>query len=58
MNEHGMDQASIKAVYECVNSSEGMDILKNLGDETNSLDPKLNIVPWLTFNGVRYAMFK
>jgi len=51
MNEHGMDQASMKAVSECANSYEGQELLKNLGDETNSLDPKLTFVPWVTFNG-------
>lgn len=51
MNEFGIDHATMKAAYDCVNSSEGMDLLKTLGDETNSLDPKLSFVPWLTFNG-------
>ena len=57
MNEFGIDHTSMKAVYDCVNSSEGMDLLKTLGDETNSLDPKLIFVPWLTFNGVRSIKF-
>ena len=52
MNEHGMDHASMKTVSDCMNSSEGMELLKSLGDETNSLDPKLTFVPWVTFNGV------
>ena len=47
-----MDQASMKAVSECANYYEGQELLKNLGDETNSLDPKLTFVPWVTFNGV------
>ena len=56
MNENGMDDDSIKLVHECATSfgpTSGMSILKDLGDETNSLDPKLNFVPWITFNGVR-----
>ena len=52
MNEFGIDHAAMKAAYDCVNSSEGMDLLKTLGDETNSLEPTLNFVPWITFNGV------
>ena len=53
MNEFGIDHATMKAANDCVNSSEGMELLKTLGDETNSLEPKLSFVPWLTFNGVR-----
>jgi len=51
MNEHGMDQVSMKTVSECANSYDGQERLKKLGDETNSLDPKLTNVPWVTFNG-------
>ena len=57
MNEHGMDLASVKAVSECANSYEGQELLKNLGDETNSLDPKLTFVPWVTFNGVSWFFY-
>ena len=52
MNENGMDQASIESVHDCATSYDGQSLLNQLGVETNSLDPKLNWVPWITFNGV------
>ena len=49
---NGMDEASIKTVNDCSNSYDGMNILNELGTETKALDPTLNFVPWVTFNGV------
>ena len=49
---NGMDEASIKTVNDCSNSYDGMNILNELGSETKALDPTLNFVPWVTFNGV------
>ena len=49
---NGMDEASIKTVNDCSNSYDGMNILNELGTETKVLDPTLNFVPWVTFNGV------
>ena len=52
MNENGMGQESIVSVHNCATSHEGQSVLNEFGDETNSLDPKLNWVPGITFNGV------
>ena len=52
MNENGMDQESIKSMYNCATSHDGQSLLNDFGNETNSLDPKLNWVPGITFNGV------
>ena len=57
MNENGMDRSSIKQVHECATSYTGMSLMNDLGTETNSLDPKLNFVPWITYNGVSTVYF-
>jgi len=51
MNEHGMAHDDIKHVNDCATSNKGQDVLNDQGVQTNSLDPKLTWVPWITFNG-------
>ena len=57
MNENGMDQESIKSMHICATSYDGQSLLNDFGNETNSLDPKLTAVPWVTFNGVRIGPY-
>lgn len=42
----------LSKLVECANSTVGNNLLHKMGEQTLSLNPKLNYVPWLTLNGV------
>lgn len=44
---------SPERVKECVDSTEGSNLLHEIGVETKNLDPSLTGVPWILFNDVR-----
>ena len=44
---------SPERVKECVDSTEGSNLLHEIGVETKNLDPPLTGVPWILFNDVR-----
>ena len=52
MESAGISDPSYAEVAQCQTSAEGEQILKELGEETKSLEPQLTWVPWITINGV------
>ena len=46
--KHSVDYNSLK---DCANGKLGNTLLFDAGEKTNSLDPELNYVPWITANG-------
>lgn len=51
MGRMGLDPTAIKRVEACANTIWGQDYLYNMGVKTQALNPPLNFVPWITFNG-------
>ena len=52
MDETHIEEPSRQQVDECAHSKQGQQVLHDIGVETLALSPKLNFVPWITFNGV------
>ena len=52
MEETQIDHPSKSQVNTCANSKEGQQFLHQIGTETKALNPALDFVPWITFNGV------
>ena len=44
---------SAERVRDCVDSSDGPNLLHDIGVETKNLNPALTGVPWILFNDVR-----
>lgn len=48
----GIQATSGARIESCAASEHGENLLHDVGVKTDLLDPKLNYVPWLTFNDV------
>ena len=52
VSDLGIHSTSGARIEACAASEHGESLLHDIGVKTDLLDPKLNYVPWLTFNDV------
>ena len=52
MERCGVIFPSYEEVNQCHKTIQGETMLHEIGVETKSLEPKVNYVPWVMFNGV------
>lgn len=52
MERCGVIFPSYEEVSQCQKTAQGEAMLHEIGVETKSLEPKVNYVPWVMFNGV------
>lgn len=52
MGRCGIIFPAYEDVDQCHKTTQGEGILHDLGLETKSLEPEVNFIPWVMFNGV------